>query len=161
MAYVDSQVDTHVVAMADEYAIQARQLDAERRENERLRAAIRRDVDDEVRRMGEDYVDGLLGKGQAMTAIPQNFRAGDVVRRKEKPQIRYVLACDARSGYAPIAGWPDGDIRVEEWEVIEAADDDVRIDMLRSVSNSRDDHGGLSRRAMIAREQLASEDPKP
>lgn len=84
------------------------------------------------------------------------FRAGDTVQSiVHGPKRRYVLACDARGKYAAVCGWPDGDINIDEFEVVDHASDEERLKMLLDASTSIDDRSGdLSRRAIIAREQL-------
>lgn len=88
------------------------------------------------------------------------MRAGDTVRPKDGRSMEYMLACDERDGYAAVCGWPDGDIRCCDWTVTKAASDTERLGTLRLAARSRDDHGGRSRRALIALEQLGELEDK-
>lgn len=86
------------------------------------------------------------------------FRSGDVVKCRADKNLRLVLACDEEDGRAAICGWYDGDTDCSMWEIHTAATDDERLSMLRTVAESKDDNGGPSRRALIARRQLEQEE---
>lgn len=83
------------------------------------------------------------------------FRAGDVVFHGPSKE-QWVLACDEDDGSVYPAGWPQSRVPAADCELVEAADDDARIAMLRQVAEC----GEVSSRGATARAQLCATDPE-
>lgn len=83
------------------------------------------------------------------------FRAGDTVRHKNGET--WMLACDERAGYVIPAGWPPGEARAADCELVGAASCAERLKMLLDVAGidqpnrGRDEFGA---RCSLARDQL-------
>jgi hypothetical protein len=92
-----------------------------------------------------------------MTEERKKFRAGDYVQvfdSKGEPWERWVLAVDEdNQGYLTCAGWPETRVEAEKCQLIKAATDEERLDMLSKVS----EHHGYSYRSSLAKSQLAAE----
>jgi hypothetical protein len=82
----------------------------------------------------------------------RTYRAGDVVRHRELGE-EWSLACDERDGRIAACGWPEGWTRVEEVELVEAATDEHRLEVLTSVARDNRDSRGAAARAQLAAAQ--------
>ena len=61
------------------------------------------------------------------------FRAGDYILHKPSGE-QWVLAADQHRGDVVCAGWPETIARATDCELVEAASDETREDMLRRVA---------------------------
>lgn len=77
------------------------------------------------------------------------FRAGDTVRHRPTGET-WVLACDQRGADVLPAGWPETLARADDCELLEAANDDERIAMLREAAYCSGYRGGLARVQLAA-----------
>lgn len=82
----------------------------------------------------------------------RTYRAGDVVRHRELGE-EWGLACDEKDGRIAACGWPEGWTRVEEVELVEAATDEHRLEVLTSVARDNRDSRGAAARAQLAAAQ--------
>lgn len=86
----------------------------------------------------------------------RTYRAGDVVRHRELGE-EWGLACDEKDGRIAARGGPEGWTRVEEVELVEAATDEHRLEVLTSVArDNRDSRGAAAREQLKA---LTTETP--
>ena len=78
------------------------------------------------------------------------FRAGDTVHNQPSGED-WVLACDEYQEHVMPAGWPESREKVSDCELIEAASDELRLQMLKDAS------AGSGVRADLAQRQLTAE----
>lgn len=81
------------------------------------------------------------------------LRAGDTVFHRPSGE-KWLLAYDEMNGEISACGWPESYARASDCELIQAATDEERLDLLRRVAKGGD---GYSLRASRARHQLAAE----
>lgn len=81
------------------------------------------------------------------------FRAGDVVSVKTINE-KWVLACDEEDGEVICAGWPESRTPTSNVELVRAATDEQRLQMLRDVAQRRDASSTRERRAKRQLEAL-------
>lgn len=83
------------------------------------------------------------------------FRAGDRVRHRPSGET-WILAVDEREdGSVYPCGWPESRADAADCELVEAASDEKRLEMLRHVAGGHDDEGTMSIRRSVGRHQLA------
>lgn len=80
----------------------------------------------------------------------RTYRAGDVVRHRELGE-EWGLACDEKDGRIAACGWPEGWTRVEEVELVEAATDEHRLEVLTRVARENRDSRGAAAKAQLQR----------
>ena len=83
------------------------------------------------------------------------YRAGDVVRHGPTCET-WVLACDEEDGRVLPAGYPECTAAAADCELVTAATDVDRVEMLRRVAHATGGHGA-SYRTSLAAEQFAKE----
>lgn len=81
-----------------------------------------------------------------------HYRAGDHVLHHGTGE-KWLLACDEQDGEIVCCGWPETYAPAEGVELVRAATDSERLQVLRDVSRIHD-----QRRGSIARAQLAAEE---
>lgn len=86
------------------------------------------------------------------------FRAGDVVTHPESGED-WVLACDEHNGEIWACGWPETRVKASTVELVEGADYEDRLKMLRSAAASDGPRGELARAQLAT--ALASQPADP
>ena len=86
-----------------------------------------------------------------------SFRAGDSVYHRPSNE-RWVLALDENQGYVSWCGWPEGQARASDCDLLHAATDEERMKMLRDVAggSGRRDDGTLDHRKLMAMAALGA-----
>ena len=84
------------------------------------------------------------------------MRAGDVVKHRPSGET-WVLAVDSENGRVSWCGWPEGMANERDCEIVQAATDQERDEMLRKgAEKTANDGGGPDHRISAATRQLAA-----
>ena len=94
---------------------------------------------------------------QSIPSRGSTFRAGDVVHHVPSGED-WILACDEAYGRVHPMGWPESCARASDCRLCTAASDKHRLDVLRTVAESRRAFGDGDYRPRLAAHQLASEE---
>lgn len=81
------------------------------------------------------------------------FRAGDRVKHRPSGET-WILCCDERNGRVAPCGWPESYADALDCELIERANHQVRVSMLRLASTSSGPRGSWAKAQLESLEKV-------